>query len=163
MDGGKKVWVPDNEHGFRLGEIVDLGSDTITVEVDNSKGKVCETLLFCTVHWENVISLKIIKVANIYALFCQVVTAAYDRVFPSEKDNTRDFEDNCELKFVKPVQILSLILFEFDRITEDEYQEIPFIFKTVDYICGPNFVKCRFLSELRFYMPGKLLYLEDCL
>jgi len=70
MDGGKKVWVPDNEHGFRLGEIVDLGSDTITVEVDNSKGKVCETLLFCTVYWENVISLKIIKVANICALFC---------------------------------------------------------------------------------------------
>lgn len=70
MDGGKKVWVPDNEHGFRLGEIVDLGSDTITVEVDNSKGKVCEILLFCTVHWENVISLKIIKVANICVLFC---------------------------------------------------------------------------------------------
>ena len=40
MDGGRKVWVPDNEHGFRLGEIVDLGSDTITVEVDGSKGKV---------------------------------------------------------------------------------------------------------------------------
>ena len=41
MDGGKKVWVPDNEHGFRLGEIVDLGSDTITVEVEGPKGKVC--------------------------------------------------------------------------------------------------------------------------
>lgn len=41
MDGGKKVWVPDNEHGFRLGEIVDLGSDTITVEVDGPNGKVC--------------------------------------------------------------------------------------------------------------------------
>jgi len=41
MDGGKKVWVPDNEHGFCLGEIVDLGSDTITVEVDGAKGKVC--------------------------------------------------------------------------------------------------------------------------
>lgn len=40
MDGGKKVWVPDNEHGFRLGEIVDLGSDTITVEVDGLKGEV---------------------------------------------------------------------------------------------------------------------------
>lgn len=40
MDGGKKVWVPDNEHGFRLGEIVDLGSDTISVEVDGAKGKV---------------------------------------------------------------------------------------------------------------------------
>lgn len=53
MDGGKKVWVPDNEHGFRLGEIVDLGSDTITVECDGPKGKVCIAVkksLFCTVH-----------------------------------------------------------------------------------------------------------------
>ena len=46
MDGGKKVWVPDNEHGFRLGEIVDLGSDTITVEVDGAKGKVCGLALW---------------------------------------------------------------------------------------------------------------------
>ena len=40
MDGGKKVWVPDNEHGFHLGEIVDIGSDSITVQVDGPSGKV---------------------------------------------------------------------------------------------------------------------------
>lgn len=103
MDGGKKVWVPDNEHGFRLGEIVDLGSDTITVEVDGPKGKVCvqlyEVSLFCIVHKEKSILLKFIKVKDIFAIFLQVVTAPYDRVFPAEKDNTRDFEDNC--KFIK--------------------------------------------------------------
>ena len=32
----------------------------------------------------------------IFFLLLQVVTAPYDRVFPSEKDNTRDFEDNCK-------------------------------------------------------------------
>jgi hypothetical protein len=40
MDGGRKVWVPDNEHGYRLGTILDLGADEITVELDGLKGKV---------------------------------------------------------------------------------------------------------------------------
>lgn len=83
MDGGKKVWVPDNEHGFRLGEIVDLGSDTITVEVDGAKGKV--------------------------------VTAAYDRVFPSEKDNTRDFEDNCSLMFLNEATLLHNLKIRYQK------------------------------------------------
>lgn len=83
MDGGKKVWVPDNEHGFRLGEIVDLGSDTITVEVDGAKGKV--------------------------------VTAAYDRVFPSEKDSTRDFEDNCSLMFLNEATLLHNLKIRYQK------------------------------------------------
>ena len=41
MDFGGKVWVPDNEHGFLLGTIVDIATDTITVEIDGQKGKVC--------------------------------------------------------------------------------------------------------------------------
>ena len=41
MNKERPVWVPDNEHGFRLGKIVDIGSDTITVELLNgSKGQV---------------------------------------------------------------------------------------------------------------------------
>lgn len=83
MDGGKKVWVPDNEHGFRLGEIVDLGSDTISVEVDGAKGKV--------------------------------VTAPYDRVFPSEKDNTRDFEDNCSLMFLNEATLLHNLKIRYQK------------------------------------------------
>lgn len=83
MDGGKKVWVPDNEHGFCLGEIVDLGSDTITVEIDGPKGKV--------------------------------VTAPYDRVFPSEKDNTRDFEDNCSLMFLNEGTLLNNLKVRYQK------------------------------------------------
>ena len=99
MDGGKKVWVPDNEHGFRLGEIVDLGSDTITVEIDGAKGKVRACGSFHNFVFDCLVRLslsEIIKADNIFSLHLQVVTAPYDRVFPSEKDNTRDFEDNCK-------------------------------------------------------------------
>jgi hypothetical protein len=40
MDGGKKVWVPDIDEGFKLGKIVDINTDTITVETFNSPKKV---------------------------------------------------------------------------------------------------------------------------
>lgn len=33
-----------------------------------------------------------------FAIHLQVVTAPYERVFPSEKDNKRDFEDNCKYR-----------------------------------------------------------------
>ena len=99
MDGGKKVWVPDNEHGFRLGEIVDLGSDTITVELDGPSGKVCIERSITT---ETVFCLELHQYGGLHLR--QVVTAPYDRAFPSEKDNSRDFEDNC--KSASPKQIM---------------------------------------------------------
>ena len=40
MDENKKVWVPHPVDGFKLGKIVDIGSDTITVEPFNSNGQV---------------------------------------------------------------------------------------------------------------------------
>ena len=40
MDGGKRVWVPHPADGFILGKIVDLGSDTITVEPFQTPGQV---------------------------------------------------------------------------------------------------------------------------
>ena len=41
MDGeGKKYWVTDPEHGFRLGKLVDIGSDTLTIEPFDAPGKV---------------------------------------------------------------------------------------------------------------------------
>ncbi|CAH1799090.1 unnamed protein product [Owenia fusiformis] len=39
MDGGKKVWVPHPLEGYKLGRIVDIGSDTIAVEPFDSPGK----------------------------------------------------------------------------------------------------------------------------
>lgn len=38
MDGGKKVWVPHHTDGFKLGRIVDIGSDSITVEPFDAPG-----------------------------------------------------------------------------------------------------------------------------
>ena len=40
MDSDKKVWVPHPVDGFKLGKIVDIGSDTITVEPINMPGQV---------------------------------------------------------------------------------------------------------------------------
>ena len=41
MDGeGKKLWVADTDKGFRLGRLVDIGADTMTVEPFDSPGKV---------------------------------------------------------------------------------------------------------------------------
>lgn len=37
MDDGKKVWVPHPTDGFTLGRIIDIGTDTITVEPFKSK------------------------------------------------------------------------------------------------------------------------------
>ncbi|GAB1606978.1 unconventional myosin-VI-like isoform X2 [Argonauta hians] len=38
MDGGKKVWVPHHTDGFKLGRIVDIGTDSITVEPFDALG-----------------------------------------------------------------------------------------------------------------------------
>ena len=35
----KKYWVPDAEHGFRLGKLVDIGADSLTVEPFDTPGK----------------------------------------------------------------------------------------------------------------------------
>lgn len=32
MDAGKKVWAPDVNEGFILGEICDFGADTLSVQ-----------------------------------------------------------------------------------------------------------------------------------
>ena len=52
MDGGKKVWVPHPTEGFKLGRIVDIGADSITVEPFDSVGQVRN--LYC--HCNNIIT-----------------------------------------------------------------------------------------------------------
>lgn len=38
MDGeGKKLWVVDSDHGFKLGKLVDIGSDTLSIELLDGK------------------------------------------------------------------------------------------------------------------------------
>jgi myosin-6 len=43
FEGNRKYWVPDAEHGFRLGRLVDIGADTLTIEPFDSPGKVGQT------------------------------------------------------------------------------------------------------------------------
>ncbi len=53
MDGGKKVWVPHPTEGFKLGRIVDIGSDSISIEPFDAPGTVSvftiyiQYILFC--------------------------------------------------------------------------------------------------------------------
>ncbi|XP_052809072.1 unconventional myosin-VI-like isoform X2 [Mya arenaria] len=44
MDGGKKVWVPHATDGFKLGRIVDIGSEFITVEPFDAPGSTLRAL-----------------------------------------------------------------------------------------------------------------------
>ena len=43
MDGGQRVWAPHLVEGYQLGEIVDVGTDTLTVEPLNKSEQVCRT------------------------------------------------------------------------------------------------------------------------
>ena len=40
MDSGKKVWVPHPTEGYKLRRIVDIGSDTLTIEPFDAPGTV---------------------------------------------------------------------------------------------------------------------------
>ena len=40
VSDNKRVWAPDGREGFRLGKVVDIGSETISVELFEPKGEV---------------------------------------------------------------------------------------------------------------------------
>ncbi|XP_053396881.1 unconventional myosin-VI-like isoform X2 [Mercenaria mercenaria] len=44
MDGGKKVWVPHPTEGFKLGRIVDIGSEFITIEPFDAPGTTLKAM-----------------------------------------------------------------------------------------------------------------------
>uniref|UniRef100_A0A452UJF7 Unconventional myosin-VI n=1 Tax=Ursus maritimus TaxID=29073 RepID=A0A452UJF7_URSMA len=46
MEDGKPVWAPHPTDGFQMGNIVDIGPDSLTIEPLNQKGKYCFILLF---------------------------------------------------------------------------------------------------------------------
>ncbi|XP_020900789.1 unconventional myosin-VI [Exaiptasia diaphana] len=83
MDFGGKVWIPDNEHGFLLGTIVDIGSDTVSVELDCQKGKS--------------------------------KPAPYNRIFPAERDQNKDVEDNCALMFLNEGTLLNNLRIRYKK------------------------------------------------
>ncbi len=48
MENEKQVWAPDVAEGFKLGRIVDIGTETISVSPLDSKGQVwCFVFLGC--------------------------------------------------------------------------------------------------------------------
>ena len=49
MDDGKKVWVPHPMEGFKLGRIVDIGADSISVEPFDSPGQVGNVACYTSV------------------------------------------------------------------------------------------------------------------
>jgi hypothetical protein len=37
LNGNKPIWARDNEHGFVLGKISDIGSDNVTIQLIDSR------------------------------------------------------------------------------------------------------------------------------
>ena len=37
LNGNKPIWIRDSEHGFLLGKISDIGSDTLTVQLVDTR------------------------------------------------------------------------------------------------------------------------------
>ena len=37
LNGNKPIWIRDSEHGFLLGKISDIGSDTLTIQLIDTR------------------------------------------------------------------------------------------------------------------------------
>ena len=68
MDGGKKVWVPHPIEGFKLGRIVDIGSDTITVEPFDAPGTVSR--IFTVMYYIYIYTCSVL--GGFFFLFCGI-------------------------------------------------------------------------------------------
>ena len=44
MDDDKKFWIADAENGFKLGKLVDIATDSWTIQPFDTPGKVCSIL-----------------------------------------------------------------------------------------------------------------------
>ncbi len=66
MDDDKKFWIADPEHGFKLGKLVDIGTDSWTIQPFDTPGKVC---VFFFERYFNVFNVrsKILKLVVSYA------------------------------------------------------------------------------------------------
>lgn len=73
MDDNKRVWVPHETDGFKLGRIIDIGSDTISVEPSDTPGQVIsnktiaiQISYICCIY----IYINIYKHCNILFIYC---------------------------------------------------------------------------------------------
>lgn len=57
MEDGKPVWAPHPTDGFQLGTIVDIGTDSLTIEPLKQKGKVSQLPQFYISHFPHQVRL----------------------------------------------------------------------------------------------------------
>ncbi|KAG8582058.1 hypothetical protein GDO81_007897 [Engystomops pustulosus] len=98
MEDGKPVWAPHPTDGFQLGNIVDIGPDSLTIEPLNQKGKdrIASTRL------QNKMS------PNTFL-------AAINQVFPAEEDTLKHVEDNCSLMYLNEATLLHNIKVRYSK------------------------------------------------
>eukprot|EP00058_Branchiostoma_floridae_P027074 XP_002612565.1 hypothetical protein BRAFLDRAFT_122181 [Branchiostoma floridae] len=85
LDGGNKVWAPHSHEGFVLGTIVDMGSDTLTIEPFTKERNA------------------------------KPITAPFSDVYPAEEDTGKDVDDNCSLMFLNEATLLHNIRLRYKR------------------------------------------------
>lgn len=84
----QKVWVSDSSEGFRLGHIVDLGSDRVSVSLDG---------------------------ANNNKPGSGPLQVPYESVYPAEDDSEQDYDDNCSLMYLNEATLLNNIRVRFNK------------------------------------------------
>jgi myosin-6 len=104
-DSVKKVWVPDADQGFRLGKIVDIGTDTITVDPFDAPGRVSIRELQS---YENTFY-------DGSFLFLKPISASYDSIYPAEEYENKDVDDNCGLMYLNQANLLNNIRLRYNK------------------------------------------------
>ena len=79
----EKVWVPDPDEGFVLGQIVDLTEEGALVQPLARSKKPIE--------------------------------ASFDRLYPTEDDDTKDVDDNCGLMYLNEATLLQNIKLRYNK------------------------------------------------
>jgi myosin-6 len=85
----QRVWVSSPNEGFVLGQIVDLGSDKVTVEPEFPSGHGARRPA--------------------------AVSVPYEYVYPAEDNSTEDYDDNCSLMYLNEATLLNNVRLRYKR------------------------------------------------
>ena len=85
----QRVWVSSPKEGFILGQIVDLGSEKVTVEPEVPSGHGAR------------------RPASI--------SVPYEYVYPAEDNSTEDYDDNCSLMYLNEATLLNNVRLRYKR------------------------------------------------
>lgn len=87
----QKVWVSDPKEGFILGNIIDLGSDRVTVSLGYSGNN------------------------NLRPGKSSQAEVSYESLYPAEDDSNQDYDDNCSLMYLNEATLLNNIRVRFNK------------------------------------------------